>query len=607
MSGAPDWDAVQGPDIASGRTDDWETIDAPIKATKWVPDQAPVRLAEKPVKEGWRGNPKEDLYGGLEAAASVLTGIASAPVAAVAGLYRGLTGGKYGTAAGALEAQARAAEVSRALTYQPRSQSGQSALGEFGKAFEASKLAGLGPTEAMGLAGVSASARPRVAPPVAPVSGQMGSVGAAGTVPLEQARAMVASASPELKAAVEKVGNKIDLQVLARHAEADTLPVPVRLTTGQATQDVARLSNEQNLRGKHPELANRFNEQNKALIENTAAIREAAAPDVYVTSKPEVGQHVIDAYQAKDAAANARISGLYKALENANGGQFPVDAQALRNSADTALHKQLLYEHLPPEFRRTLDRLGNTMSFEQYEALRTNLAREMRDGKGNGPAAAGVVRQAMEDLPLLPEAAGLKQLAGAARAAARERFAAIEADPAYKAVTRGKASADDFINKYVVGADLKDVQTMKVNLAHDPTAQQALSAGVIDRLTESGVKSGNFTQAGYNRMLDAVRPKLGVLFGSEQRGHLEQLGRVAGYTQAQPRGSFVNVSNTLTGAIAEHAKTAAKGAVEGAANVAAKGVPVGTWARRIGGRYMEGRTIRDMLEAGGGIKQKEAK
>src|SRR4029078_10344273 len=64
------------------------------------------------------------------------------------------------------------------------------------------------------------------------------SVGAAGTKITEQARALAATASPELQAEVAKIGPKITqrgLKTLERHVEADTLPVPVRLTEGQAT------------------------------------------------------------------------------------------------------------------------------------------------------------------------------------------------------------------------------------------------------------------------------------------------------------------------------------------------------------------------------------
>jgi hypothetical protein len=376
---------------------------------------------------------------------------------------------------------------------------------------------------------------------------------------------------------------------------------------GQASQDPVLISTEQNLRGKQPQIVARIDEQNKALIANTNAIREAAAPDVYVRTAPEIGNIIIDAYKTKDAAANAAITKSYQALREANGGEFPIDAKAFVTAADEALHKGLLFDHVPGAVRKTMDRLGNTMSFENFESLRTNLARIQRSqtADGNERAAAGVIRQALEDMPLLPEAQGLKQLADTARAAARDRFAAIESDPAYKAVVSGKASADKFIDKHVIGADLKNVEMMKRNLAHDPTAQQAMAAGTLDRLKRSaGIldnDSGNFSQAGYNKALEQVRPKLGVIFDPEHGQQVERLGRVSRWTQEQPRGSYVNTSNTMTAAIAEHAKSG----VEGAVNVAAHGVPMGTWIRRLGGRYMEQRELENVLQSGAGIRLKD--
>ncbi len=511
---------------------------------------------------------------------------------------------------GGREAAERALEVMRSLTYKPRSAQGQQSLESIGRAIDSSKIAGLGPSEGISLAGVAAGPA-RVTKNVtraeaAAVPGQMASVGASGVAPLEQARAMVAP-YPVLKAAVEKAGQKIDLSVLQRHVEAESLPIPVKLTTGQATQDVSALSNEMNMRGKHPAIAARLTEQNKALSENVTAIREAAAPDVYVTSKPDIGEMIIDAYKAKDAAKNAEISGLYGKLREANGGAFPLDAKAFVTSADQALHKELLFDHVPPELRRTMDRVSKDgMTFENFESLRTNLARIQRSqsADGNVKAAAGTIRQALEDLPMPAGAEHLKPLADAARSAAKDRFAAIEADPAYKAVVRGTVSADKFIDKFVTSADVKNVQTMKQNLAHDPSAQQAMAAGTMNRLRESALGAGeNFSQAGYNKALEALRPKLGILFEPQQSQQIETLGKVARYTQAQPRGSFVNTSNTATALMAEHAK----GAAEGAVNVAAHGVPVGTWARKIGGKYIEGRAINEALQTGGGIKLKDVK
>ena len=650
---------IQARDIVASRSaplaDEWDSIGAqktppsPTKAS-WpsgLVNQIPGRVDVPPTP---KAESIFDRYirGPAEAATTLATGAIAAPIGFVMGAAR---------AVGADEkkavkiAQDRAAEVQDYLTYHPQTESAKDILSTGGKIFSASKLQGLGPTEAIALSDVLAHARttrgvnqtlrdsgltpsaagagpsgesaigvvqPRytgpsgeavAAPPSA--AGAFGSVGAQGASIAEQARALSANASPETRAMVAKAGDKINLDALKRHIEADALPIPVALTKGQATGDIRLLSTEQNQRGKYDQLHTRFADQNKALIENTQAIREAAAPDVYVRSKPDVGATVIDAYLTKDRELNAAISQKYQALRDANGGQFPLDSKAFVNAADKALHKELLYDHLPPELRRTMDRVATDgMTFENFESLRTNLARIQRSptADGNIKAAAGVIRDTLETLPMPAGAEHLKPLADAARAAARERFALIEGDPAYKAVTRGAASADKFIDKHIINADLRHVQRIRENLSHDPAAQQALAAGVVDRLTESaGVRdgAGNFSQAGYNRALEAVRPKLRILFSPEQVRQIETLGKVARYTQEQPRGAFVNNSNTLVGALAEGAKEAGKTTLEGVANVAAKGMPIGSWVRRTLENRAINKEINESLKPGAGILLKD--
>lgn len=479
---------------------------------------------------------------------------------------------------------------------------------------------------AASLIGPGGAAKPAVKGAAGAAREAFGSVGAAVADPATLARASIERATPELKQAVEKELKKkggVNQTVLDRHVEADSLPVPMRLTEGQATQDVGKLSREQNARGTSEPLRQRFNEQNGQLIENTNAIREGAAPDIYVSSRPELGEIVIDAYRAKDAALSAQISAKYKALEEVNGGQFPLDVKQFSDNATQALHQKLLFEHVPSEIKNTIARLQkNGMNFEQFEALRTNLARIQRSptADGNAKAAAGVIRDALEELPMPAHTvgsslegsatvgSGLKELADTARAAARERFSLIESDPAYKAVTSGKASADHFIEKFVVGnstaADLKNLQTLKANIAHDPVAQQALAAGAVDYLKRAaGVvdEVGNFSQAGYNRALENIRPKLNVLFSPEQAKQIETLGRVARYTQAQPRGSFVNNSNTAVTMMVEGAKTA----LEKAANVG--GVPIGSMIRRTAANRAADKSVKESLQTGAGVRLKDIK
>jgi hypothetical protein len=412
--------------------------------------------------------------------------------------------------------------------------------------------------------------------------------------------------SPELRQAIvqsaQRNGGAVNPEALARHVDADSLPVPVRLTQGQATGDIIALSQEQNMRGRLPALATHFNEQNRALGQNLQAIRDQVGPEVFSANSVEHGDTLINAYRTVDAAREAQITQAYNALRQQAGGQFPVGAQTLLGNATQELHRNLLFDHAPTSVMRTLQRLAErpgTMTFENFESLRTNLARIQRTSMdGNEVAAAGVIRQAMEDLPLVPGAQRLKPLADAARAVARERFAAIEADPAYAAAIHETVSPDRFVQKFVIGGTRDDLARMAQTI---PDAQQTLGVTVLDHLRDQARLSpgfeGNFATAGYNKALQKLSPKLQSLLPPATVEQLEQLGRVAGYTTAQPRGSFVNNSNTFVAG----AREAAIGSAEGAANVAALGVPVGTWTRRALERRTATQEVARTLAPGAGL------
>ena len=185
----------------------------------------------------------------------------------------------------------------------------------------------------------------------APTAGGQ-SVGAAATPNATMVQQAMSVATPELQQALKDIPvNQINVPTFQRHIEADTLPVPVRLTEGQATGDLVKLSQEQNRRGKDTQLAERFNQQNKDLIDNVQEIRNQAAPDVFGTKTIENSQGIIDAYVQMDAARNIKISDAYKKLEDANGGQFPVDGKAIATNADALLAKKLKTEFLPSSIR----------------------------------------------------------------------------------------------------------------------------------------------------------------------------------------------------------------------------------------------------------------
>jgi hypothetical protein len=450
--------------------------------------------------------------------------------------------------------------------------------------------------------------------PVPTAGGQ--SVGAAATPNATMIQQAMSVATPELQQALKDIPvNQINVPTFQRHIEADTLPVPVRLTEGQATGDLAKLSQEQNRRGKDTQLAERFNQQNKDLIDNVQEIRNQAAPDVFGTKTIENSQGIIDAYVQMDAARNTKISDAYKKLEDANGGQFPVDGKAIATNADALLAKKLKTEFLPASIRSQLDRFkkGEQMTFEQYEALRTNLAAEIRKAEksadGNAKTALGIVRQAAEQLPLQQGVgSNLKGLADNARSLAKERFDMLKKDPAYNAAVNDIVPADKFIQKFVINGVNKNVQTMVEHLGKDSPARQHMAAGTINWLADkAGIygEQANFSQAGFNKglkQLDAVK-NTQEIFDPASASQLRTLGNVAGYTQFQPRGSFVNNSNTLVGSLAEKGKKAIAVGVEQGGNLLVPGLQLGTTVMEMRARRAAEAETRKALELGAGTKQ----
>jgi hypothetical protein len=456
-----------------------------------------------------------------------------------------------------------------------------------------------------------------VAPAVAPGAGVApGSVGSAALPTVSTIQQALLTATPELQNAIKGIPfEQTNVPTFMRHIEADSLPVPIRLTKGQANGDIVQLSNEQNRRGKDPELAQRFNEQNGLLIENINEIRNRAAPDAYGTKIIENSQGIIDAYKTIDTARNEKISTAYKALEDANGGQFPIDGVKLASNAEAMLGKKLKTEFLPSSIKSQLERFksGEPMTFEQFEAMRTNLAAEIRkaerSGDGNAETASSIVREALEQLPLTGQAAAkLKPLADSARSLAKERFDMLKKDPAYKAAVDDAVPADKFLQKFVVNGVNKNIATMVNHLGKDSVAHQHMAAGTVNWLKDkAGIvdETGNFTQAGFNKalkQLDDVK-NMEQIFTPDAASQLKTLGNVARYTQAQPRGAWFNNSNTLVGALAEKAKQGVGFAAEKGLNMAVPFMQLGTTVKEMRARWANAAEVQKALEIGAGTKK----
>jgi hypothetical protein len=449
-------------------------------------------------------------------------------------------------------------------------------------------------------------------PPPIDVQGALDTAASKQSMGAAAAAPRLTSLSPELqegvKRAVQQTGGAVAPETLTRHVEADSLPVKISLTEGQATQDPQLISQEMNNRGRTPAMVARLNEQNQQLIDNVRELRERVGPDVFTTNPVDHGATLIDAYKTKDAPIKADISAKYKALEDANGGQFPLDTDSFVKSTDAALSKALKSNSVPSDLSATLNefRNGRQMTFEDFESLRSDAADATRTSTdGRQRAAAGIIRDQLEKMPLTEDAAKLKPLADAARSAAKARFDALEADPAYDAAVHDKVPEDRFVQRFVTGpsATRNGVSTMRSNLADNPVATQTMGVAALDHLRQSAgidpMGNGNFGQASFNKALLALDPKLKSLVDPGTADQLGTLGNVARYVQFQPRGSFVNNSNTFVGALAEHGKSMA----EGAANkiLGAGVVPVGTMVREAAKNNQATKAAAKSLAPGAGL------
>jgi len=141
-------------------------------------------------------------------------------------------------------------------------------------------------------------------------------------------------------------------------------------------------------------------------------------------------------------------------------------------------------------------------------------------------------------------------------------------------------------------------------LGRDSLAHQHIKAGTINWLSDNaGVVNGkgNFSQANYNqavKRLDDVN-NFDAIFEPESQLKLRTLGNVANYTQFQPRGAFVNNSNTLVGYLANKAA----GGLETAGNLIGLktiGYPLGSEGRRVVQAARERAEVKKSLEPGAG-------
>jgi hypothetical protein len=444
------------------------------------------------------------------------------------------------------------------------------------------------------------------------------SVGAMVTPDRATVDAMLASASPELRAKITSYPTElVDIKALENQLKGDKFGY--QLTKGEALQDAAMMSDEFNKRAKNPELLSRLEDRDVKIAEGFNTLAAKAAPDLPGgMTLVDFGQTAIDQLIAKDKLRLDDIKQKYADLEKANGGQFPIDTNKLKSDVDAELSKKVLKTYASNNMSSYLTDLADfqkrgNMTFDEFENLRTNLAEEMRTNpNGNARKVAFVIRDALEKLPMSEGLQTIKPLADAARNANKARHDILNTNPAYRAAVKDTrldselanglehVAADKFIKKFVIDGATGDVKRLVSELGENSLGHQAAQAGLIKHLENVAVGSrGVINQKSFNDALNkTIGKKLFDVMPNEAAVDLKDLADLARLTEHVGGKGFANTSNTVPAMMREGALNAAEVGI----NVKT-GSPIGSIGRMAMEKMTASKKLKESLEVGAGVKR----
>lgn len=510
----------------------------------------------------------EKLVGTGEAALTTATGLTGGLIGLVGGAFRGVADqilkGDFTSKEAGKAVEAAATKGAQALTYAPRTESGQeqaAAVGDFMRAV------GPGPMGGMGAA-VMSGARPVV--PAMRAQGAEAARRGAETVRTAVQRDPLPT--PGTQGSAGAAG--VDAATL-RQARADELPVPLRLTEGQKTRafDDVRFERET---AKDPELGapirERFADHNRKLVQNMDAFIDATgaeAPDLR-----SIGLRVNDAIRARAARDKAKIRTLYKEAEKAGELEAPVSPVAVVDVLNTSRSAESTAPVLTAARKEILrlggaaeDQAGNLVPQPLTLASAEQLRKFVNKVTGNDPTNIKFASDVKTAIDLSTEGVGGQRYKHARRA--RAQYARDYEDIALvrNLIGQKRGSADraialeDVLNRSVLDPStaLDSVrQVRKILQTEGETGTQAwrdIQGGVLRHIRDEATKNVARNELGdpivsaakMDRVVQHLDKtgKLDFVFGKRGAEQLRTINEVAKDVLTVPPGS-VNTSNTAS-------------------------------------------------------------
>lgn len=355
----------------------------------------------------------------------------------------------------------------------------------------------------------------------------------------------------------------------------------VNLLTSQRTGDLEGYTQAWNHRTKNG-LMGDFEQQPKQLAKAFEESKRRHAPDI--TSEADasdLGQKEINALTQTDAKMVEGIDNAYKKFrdEYVNMRQsqgltidsdFPVDGNAFLQNTQTALKNELLQHDVPPSIKSILDDIKNNdgkMTYSEFINLDKRLSAKTREGTGSERAAAFLIRNQLNDIPLSPEAAALQPFYENAKGLAKQRFDIIKSNPAFRkaigeaadlkeASSQGESlNAAKFHKQFVSEATPEAIRRLKAQIPEGDIAHQAITYGELER-AKRAITNANESRIKSDQFADFIRNNKSVLreaLPPEAMQDLMEIGLLNSKIGKPEAGAF-NYSNSWTSMMGDLAK-----------------------------------------------------
>ncbi len=494
----------------------------------------------------------------LSIGSGLTTGAAGGLLGTIEGIAQAVREGKIGEPEVQQIIQQRMSEGAQAGTYMPRTETGQSIVKGVGEALGALPpvIAGFSPAQAAGASqalGATSQAARGLMPQSAPKAMQGLSVGAA-EVPIEQVRMQ----------------------------QAAELPVPIKLTKGQAGKDFEQQRFERETAKANEvgdPLRQRYSEQNMQLQQNLDAFIDSTGTELPETNYMlETGRMVDNAIRSRAATDKNRIRQAYKDAEKAGEMASPVNMSPLAEY----LNENRAGRTSAPIMKTIADEMEvqgvgagriddgslqlGELTLGQAEKLRQTINKFAKDNDPNDLRVASEMKGIIDSVT---ESAG-GDAYRRARALRRQYANQYENIGIIRDIIGKKRGSDDrkiatenIVNKAVFGGTVDELKSVRKTLQtqgqEGMAAWKEIQAATLRQIRDEATKNmqrdqnGNpiVSAAGLNRIVSSLdkNGKLVNLFGAKGAEQVRLLNDVAKDILISQPGA-VNTSNTSTALLA---------------------------------------------------------